>query len=159
MSLSSDTVAKWLALIRIYVGAFWLIHVWPKWATPQVFMPPAGFLGMAVQKMAGESTGFYHTFLVNTVAPNVELFANLIRTGEALVAISLILGLFTRIGALGGMFLALNYMFAQSEFGSANGYAGLDAAAFVLSFSNFVLPTSAVWSADSILGRGRRRRT
>ena len=159
MSLSSDAVAKWLALIRIYAGAFWLIHAWPKWMAPETFMPPNGFLGGAVQKMTAESTGFYHTFLANTVSPNVGLFAELMRIGEAAVGISLLLGLLTRIGGLGGMFLALNYMLAKSAFSDPNGFGGLDAAAFVLSFINFVLPSGAVWSVDSVLGRGRRRRT
>jgi len=157
MLRSFENTAKWLAIIRIYVGAFWLIHTWPKWTTA-MFMPPSGFLGGAVAKMTAESTGFYHPFLASVVAPNIDLFANLIRTGELLVGISLLLGLFTRIGAIGGMFLALNYMLAQSEFGAIGGYAGLDAAAFTLSFINFVLPTGATLSLDSLLSRGRRRR-
>ena len=39
---SSSTYAFWLALFRIYAGAFWLMHGIPKFTQSQDFMPPNG---------------------------------------------------------------------------------------------------------------------
>ncbi len=157
MLRSSESVLKWLAVIRIYGGAFWLIHGVPKFTTAG-FMPPAGFMVMATQRAAVSTTGPYHSFVVGTVVPHIAVFAELVRFGEVLVGVSLLLGLFGRIGAGGGMFLALNYALSKNALAAPDGYAGLDAAAFMLSFVNLVLPTNAVWAFDALRGRARRRR-
>ena len=39
---SSSTYALWLALFRIYAGAFWLMHGIPKFLHGEEFMPPNG---------------------------------------------------------------------------------------------------------------------
>ncbi len=145
---------KWLAALRIYAGAFWLIHGIPKFTSPD-FM---AFLPQMAQKLAAGGTGPYHTFLVTVAVPHSEVIAQLMRAGEVLTGISLLLGLVTRAGAIGGMFLALNYMLAKGALGTIDTYGGLDAAAFALSFMSFVLPTASVWSFDAAQRRGRRRR-
>ncbi|MBV8726173.1 MAG: DoxX family membrane protein [Candidatus Eremiobacteraeota bacterium] len=154
---SSDTYAKWLAIFRIYTGAFWLLHAIPKFTDSASFLPPSGFMPMMIQKSLGSTTGFYHDFLANVVMPNIAVFAQLVRVGELLVGISLVLGLFSRLGGLGGMFLAANYMLAKNAFGAADGYGSLDFVAIVISFFNLVLPTDARWSLDAVLFRRRRR--
>ena len=154
---SSETYARWLAIFRIYAGAFWLIHAIPKFTDSASFLPPSGFMPMMIQKSIGSSTGFYHDFLANTVMPNLGIFAQLVRAGELLVGISLVLGLLSRLGGLGGVFLALNYMLAKNAFGAPDGYAGLDFVAIVISLLNVVLPTDARWSLDTALFRRRRR--
>ncbi|MDP9018346.1 MAG: DoxX family membrane protein [Candidatus Eremiobacteraeota bacterium] len=153
---SSEALAKWLAIVRIYTGIFWLIHGIPKWTSGSAqFM---GFMPSSIGKMTAESTGPYHTFLATVVAPNAVLFSNLIRAGEVLVGIALVLGILTRFGGAGGMFLALNYILAKGALTAPDTYAGLDAAAFVLSLICLVLPSSA-WALDGVTRRGRRRRT
>ena len=98
----------WLAAARIYVGAVWLTYgtskFEPNWARTE-------FLSAIKDCIAGTS-GPIHELLVNIVVPNQALFAQAIAVGETLVGISLILGFFTKAGALGGMFLSLNYYFA-----------------------------------------------
>jgi len=154
---SSETYAKWLALFRIYTGVFWLLHGIPKFTQSADFLPPNGFMPQIIQKGIGSSSGFYHDFLANTVVPNVGLFAELVRYGEVLVGISLGLGLFSRLGGLGGVFLALNYALANNDFATPAGFAGLAFAAIVLSFFNLVLPTSARWGLGTLMVRSRRR--
>lgn len=151
--LSSENRANWLAVMRIYGGAFWLIHAVPKFIGNGFLT----FLPAMTQKLAQEATGPYHSFMVTTVVPHADIVAQLMRAGELLVGISLLLGLVTRAGALGGMFLAANYMLAKGALGTLDGWASLDGAAFAISFINFVLPTAAVWSADALLARRRRR--
>ena len=150
---SSENTARWLAVVRIYAGAFWLIHGIPKFMGTGFL----NFLPTMVQKLAQDATGPYHTFMVTTVVPHADVIAQLMRAGEVLVGISLLLGLFTRVGAIGGMFLAANYMLAKGAFGTLDGWASLDGAAFAISFFNLVLPTAAVWGIDAMLPRRRRR--
>ena len=154
---SSETWARWLAIFRIYAGAFWLIHAIPKFTDSASFLPPSGFMPMMIQKSIGSSSGFYHDFLANTVMPNIGTFAQLTRYGELLVGISLVLGLLSRLGGLGGVFLAANYMLAKNAFGTPDGYGSLDFVALVISLLNVVLPTDARWSFDMALFRRRRR--
>ena len=47
----------------------------------------------------------YHTFLANTVQPNIALFAELVRVGEVLVGLALVLGALTRVGGFFGIVL------------------------------------------------------
>ena len=150
---SSETTTKWLAVIRLYCGAFWLIHGIPKFMNNDFLT----FLPSMTQKLAASSTGPYHTFMVTTVVPHADVIAQLMRAGEVLVGISLVLGLFTRAGAIGGMFLALNYILAKGAFATLDAWASLDGAAFALSSINLVVPTAATWSLDAMLRRGRRR--
>lgn len=157
MIVRSASVSPWLVILRIYVGFFWLIHGLPKFLAPDQFMPPNGFMAMLVQRSAGQTTGPYHDFLVNTVIPNMGLFAQLDRFGEVLAGISLLLGLITPLGAIVGCFLALNYMGAHGEFTKISGYTTLDAVAFVLSFLVLVLGLGRVASCDSLLFRRRTR--
>lgn len=98
-----------LAGLRIYVGVIFLLAVVPKLSgdfTPRL----SGFLshvGLA------EGHPFYRAFLTTTVLPHLALFAGLVKAGELLVALSLIGGLATRLGALLAVVLTLNYMFAK----------------------------------------------
>lgn len=98
-----------LAGLRIYVGVIFLLAVLPKFSGD--FAPRLnGFLshvGLA------EGHPFYQAFLTSTVLPHLRLFAGLVKTGELLVAVSLIAGLATRGGALLVIVLTLNYMFAK----------------------------------------------
>jgi len=147
--LPRSSEAGWLGIIRIYTGAFWLIHGTAKLMNPQ-FAAPGGMMSEIVRDMVPGSSRAYHQFLVGTVLPNTPLFAHLVAWGETLTGLSLLLGLLARFGGAGGMFLSLNYMLAQGELGKLNGYAGLDAAAFALSFLSLVLPTGMRFGLDGL---------
>lgn len=155
---SKRTYAFWLALLRIFVGIFWLVHVLPKFTTAG-FMPPNGFFAQMVASGIAHDGGPYHDFLANVVSPNVYLFAELVRVGELLVGVSLVLGLLGRVGGLGGMFLTANYMLAKGQFGSFDGWTGLDGATFALSAINFVFPTGRMIGIDAFFGRNRAERS
>ncbi|HET6895280.1 MAG TPA: TQO small subunit DoxD [Candidatus Baltobacteraceae bacterium] len=147
------TYAGWFTVLRLYAGAFWLVHGLPKFLNSSAFMPPSGYMPQAVQKAVMSQTGFYHDFLLNVVTPNVNVFAELVRLGEVLAGCSLILGVFTRFGGLVGCFLALNYMALKGEFSSWTAIGSLDAAAFMLSFLMLVIPAGRVAGVDAVLVR------
>jgi len=144
------------ALFRIYAGIFWLAHGIPKFTNPSMFMPPNGFMQLLVAKATQQgTTGWYHDFLVSDVTPNINLFAQLDRLGEVLVGCSLLFGLLTKVGGLGGAFLAFNYLMAKGGFSSFESLGTLDTAAIVLSLMNVVLPTGRTLGVDALFVRRR----
>lgn len=156
MSLpSARYYAGWLAFLRIVVGLIWLAHGVPKFLQSARFMPPTGFMPIAVAEGIKSNTGFYHDFLLNVVTPNAPIFAELVRLGEVLVGLSLLFGLLTRLGALGGVFLALNYYFLNNPSLSFGSLGSLEFATLVLSAANFVFPAGRVLGVDALLGRKR----
>lgn len=153
MKLYSDRAyAFWLALLRIYLGVFWIAHALPKFTTA-FFMPPDGVFAKMVAGGAGNATGAYHDLLLNVVTPNVLLFANAVRFGELFVGALLLLGLFSRLGALGGMFLLANYMLMQGEMTSLQGWTSLDGLAFAACALNFIVPTGRMIGFDALFTR------
>lgn len=154
---SSKTYAFWLALLRIFTGAAWIIHGVGKFTQSAMYMPPGGFVVSFVAKAVGGSTGPYHDFLLNVVQPNIGIFAELVRLGEVLTGCALLLGLFTRFGGFVGVLLTLNYMAAKGAFASVESIAGMDAAMLALSAINLVLPTGRMLGLDALMARGSRR--
>ncbi len=69
--------------------------------------------------------GFYKPFLESVVLPNTGLFAQLVAMGEFLFGLSVLLGLFTRLGAAIGIFMILNFTFTT---GRGLWLPGMDAA-------------------------------
>jgi uncharacterized membrane protein YphA (DoxX/SURF4 family) len=150
--MTARPYAPWLLILRLYAGCFWLSHGWqkvtnPSWATPN------GGMASILPKMVEGTSGPYHDFVTTAVMPNVGLFAHLVAWGETLTGISLLLGVLTPIGALGGMFLSLNYLFSKGA--DVDSLFGMDALAFVVSFMCLVLPVGRVLGLDGLL-RGRR---
>lgn len=152
---SSRYYATWLAIFRIAAGLMWLAHGVPKFLQSARFMPPAGFMPMAVAHAVTSDGGFYHDFLVNVVTPHFAIFAELVRLGEVLVGLSLVFGFLTRLGALGGIFLALNYYLLNNPVLTFGSLGTLDVATLALSAINFVLPTGRMLGVDALLGRKR----
>jgi|GEM_PF-886094 len=152
---SNRSYAFWLALLRICVGGAWLVHGTGKFLHPDAFMPPNGLISKVVANGVANGSGPYHDFLANVVSPNIGLFAEATRVGEVLVGCLLVLGFLTRLGGLGGMLLTLNYMLAQGELASTDVLGSLDAATFLLSAVNFVLPTGRAIGLDWFFSRPR----
>jgi len=96
--------------IRLFCGYFFLKYGLQK---------ATGGLGGAVLRQtldewaAGTPYAFYRPFLLHVAMPYSDIFAVLVAVGELVVGVSLILGIATRLGALLGLFLCLNFMFAK----------------------------------------------
>ena len=149
----SGTYGFWLALLRIYTGAFWLMHGIPKFTQSDTFMPPNGMILNFINTAIQNTSGPYQAFLQNTVLPNINLFAELVRLGEVTAGALLLFGLFSRVGATIGVVLALNYLSAKGGLNHSSLWSSLDSTAFVLSLINLVLPTGRVLGIDQFLGR------
>jgi uncharacterized membrane protein YphA (DoxX/SURF4 family) len=138
-----------LALLRIGFGLYLLSNaIWKitmGWLGSGDHMMRV-FIGPALQNNTVE--GFYRPFLEGTVAPAAATFAQLVVWGELLVAMSLILGLFTRLGALGTIFLVSNFMLMK---GLLNNAGSSDRLFFLAGVVFFLTSAGLVWGLDGYL--------
>ena len=154
---SSRAYGGWLAVVRVLTGLIWLIHGIPKFTNSAAFMPPSGFIVSYVQEGIGKTVGPYHDFLVGIVQPNIGIFAELVRLGEVCVGISLVLGLFTRLGGFFGIVLPLDYMAARGALTTFTDWSTVDACMALLSALSLVLPTGRVAGLDAFFTRRRAK--
>jgi uncharacterized membrane protein YphA (DoxX/SURF4 family) len=151
----------WLALLRVVVGAWFLKAVWTKFVLgvaggvlPYPMVSPR-FIGFQPKRVAefaaGNPVGWYKDFLEQTVLPNAALFATLQVWGEVAVGIGLVLGLLTRLTAVVGLYLALNFGLASQwmSFGQ-QGFHLLLATSMVIFIG---AAAGRAWGVDALLQR------
>jgi thiosulfate dehydrogenase (quinone) large subunit len=104
-----------VGLARIAIGALWLSNA--LWKVPPDFgfaalpNPPDPSLAYFVQEIIEHPPfGLYQSFMRDLVLPNGILFGYSVLLAELATGISLLLGLFTRLGGLLGTLQALNLM-------------------------------------------------
>jgi len=121
---------RWLAVLRILVGLYFVKALWTKLdlvflggVVPWLAVEPRWIEAMpqiVTRQAADNPVLWYRAFLLDTVLPNSELFADLVAWGEVLVGLGLTLGLFTGLAALGGFWLSLNYGLASQHLSPAS---------------------------------------
>src|SRR5688572_5234789 len=97
-----------LALVRIVLGVLLLVSAIGKIGSG--WMANGEAMSQSVQQNIPKAEAFYRPFLEGTVLPNATTFSQLVTVGEIVAGLSLLLGLFTRVGALVCMWLMLQYM-------------------------------------------------
>jgi thiosulfate dehydrogenase [quinone] large subunit len=108
LDLQQKSVLWPVAGSRILIGLLWLYAL--RWKLPPNFIAETGrglmdWLELEVQYAA---FAFYGQFVAEIVLPNFVLFAWIIFLSELVVGLSLLTGTLTRLGALAGLFMALN---------------------------------------------------
>lgn len=114
---STGSSALWF-VVRMYVGAEWLLAGWekvlsPAWGTSGKAL--SGFVAGALAKTSGANPavqGWYASFLHDFVLPNAGLFSFLVTWGEVAVGLGILLGILTGIAAGFGVLMNLNYLLA-----------------------------------------------
>ena len=143
----------WTAL-RIWLGYQWISAGWGKftgggWVGSTAGIGITGFLKAAVAKAGGDHPAvqsWYADFINNIALPNAKVFSYLVATGEILVGISLILGVFTVVGLIAGAFMNLNYLLAGTTSTNPNMYTVafilllVGANAYSIGLDHFILP-------------------
>jgi thiosulfate dehydrogenase [quinone] large subunit len=122
--------SRWMAVLRILVGLWFAKALWSKMDVVLLggFIP---FLGVEprwietmpniVTRQAAENPIlWYKMFLEQTVLPHSALFAELTAWGELLTGLSLTFGCFAGLGALGGLWLSINYGLASAHLSPAS---------------------------------------
>lgn len=111
---------RWLAVLRIATGAWFIKAVGTKWFLLGGLLPVPFASRRWIETMPRILEGYItvnplalcRDFLQNVVIGNSELFAHLTAVGEGLVGIGLTFGLFTRTSSVGALFLLLSYQLA-----------------------------------------------
>jgi uncharacterized membrane protein YphA (DoxX/SURF4 family) len=96
----------WIWIARTIVGTMW----WQQtiWKTP----PTYGGLRFWMEQMAKyASSGLQRHFVSDVVLAHYSFFAPQVYLSEVLISVCLLLGVWSRIGALVGSAMALNLMF------------------------------------------------
>jgi thiosulfate dehydrogenase [quinone] large subunit len=105
----------WLAL-RLYVGYEFVTAGWEKITGPNPF-DATGFLNNAIKMSTGAHPAvqpWFASFVRSFALPNVGLFNFLVKYGEVLVGLALILGFATIFAAAMAMLMNFSFMFAGS---------------------------------------------
>jgi NADH dehydrogenase len=101
----------WVLLPRVYLGVIFAVAAVGKLTARVDFAGPmTGFLTGAVVR---NGHGWYAGFLRAVVLPHAHVFATLVLLGEVFVAVSMIFGLLTRVGAVVAIVLLANYLCAK----------------------------------------------
>lgn len=120
MNLKERTYLWYIALLRIYIGYYFLQQGIRKF---QRDFPRGDWIGRQIGDLETiEIYSWYRKFLVGYVAPHHELVGYLVMIGEILVGACLLFGLLTRLSASFGLFMVINYLLA---IGMARGGAQL----------------------------------
>ena len=140
------TAGHGLALIRASFGLYFIVSALRKttggwFSNPD---PMLEFLG----KNIPQAPATYVAFLDGVVMPNAPTFAQFVLVGEWVVGISLLLGLFTRLGSIVGMWLMFNFMTAK---GFLNSEGSNDRLYFVALFAFAIAAAGLVWGMDGAL--------
>ncbi len=100
----------YFAFARFLLGVLWLQQTF--WKLPPTFTDqPDGSGGLRywVGSMAdGAAFGFHRTLVRDVILPHFHFFAYQVWAVETAIAVMLMLGLFTRLGALLGLLMSLN---------------------------------------------------
>ncbi len=114
---STGSSSLWF-VVRMYVGAQWLLAGWekvlsPAWGTSGKGL--SGFVSGALAKSSGANPavqGWYASFLHTFVLPNAGFFSFIVTWGEVAVGLGILVGLLTGIAAGFGVLMNLNYLLA-----------------------------------------------
>jgi thiosulfate dehydrogenase [quinone] large subunit len=116
---SKGSAVLWF-IIRMEVGAQWLLSGWKKIESPTWGVSGKAlhtFVANALLKASGPSPavqGWYAWFLQHVVLPNVKVFSLMVTYGEFAVGLGVLLGVVTGIAASFGVLMNLNYLLAGS---------------------------------------------
>lgn len=110
-----------MAWVRVLIGAVWLNGALEKLLNPSFPQQLSASFG-AGGFVAG-APQWFQGFMNSVVVPNGEVVAQMARFGELLLGLALLLGLFTNLAALGGIFFSLTLMISQGlpRFGTGLG--------------------------------------
>ena len=136
------------AVLRIAVGLYWLYE--QHWKLPPEFgrYDPRGLMFAFEQGIMYPTVELYAVFLRHVVVPHFHLFGWFLGVAEVAIGLSLVLGAFTRAGALLGVLQAVNLLIAQ---GSTPEGPWIYLAILAANLLVLLLPSNRRFSVDSRL--------
>ena len=151
---------KGMAWVRVLVGAVWLNGALEKLLNPDF---PAQFAdSLAAGGFVSQAPPFFRAFMEGVVAPNAEIFAQVVRLTELSLGLALVLGALTNVAALGSVGQSLSIMLSQGGVGLGVGlgapeFLNFDLLMALLSVLILLSPGAKLPSLDAALARRRPR--
>jgi uncharacterized membrane protein YphA (DoxX/SURF4 family) len=100
--------------IRVVLGIFWLLQL--TWKPPPTFgCPDKGFCFWLDQEIQYPLIPLYGDFIRAVVRPNAILFGWLTTIAEVFIGLTLVFGVFTRLGALVGTLWSVNLLIGLAK--------------------------------------------
>ncbi len=142
--------------IRILVGAIWLNGGIEKLLNPE--FPQQFAQSLEAGGFISQAPPFFQEFMQQTVVPNAELFAQLMRAGELALGIALILGLLTNLAAVGSVVLSTAIMLSQGGVRLGMGLGApelltINVLVALISVVILLSPAAKALSIDAVLAR------
>jgi uncharacterized membrane protein YphA (DoxX/SURF4 family) len=149
--------SRWLAVLRIGFGFWFFKALWTKldvaflggvmpWLEVEArwtqVMPD-----IITRQMAENPIGWYRDFVQGTVLPHASTFAAFTAWGEALTGVSLVFGVGSGLGALGALFLSVNYALATWHMSAAS--QGFHYLLILVSLVLFLARSGRAWGLDA----------
>lgn len=155
--MTPRAVARSAALVRILTGIIFVAEGWAKISGDFV---RGGFAESVRETASGRAWPFWSAFLRGVVAPNSTAFGWFFALAELALGVALVLGLLTRVAALGGMALMVILLLGATYVGPASWdrwvTSGLNAKfALLLLWLLFLADAGRVWGLDGRLS-GKR---
>src|SRR5258708_2738941 len=138
--------SRWLALLRIYTGA-WFVWL----GASQAYHGFIGSFSRLLNERAHPFAEFYHSFLTNFVIPNQQLVAYGLVAVEILIGLLLVLGLLTRLTTVIALVVSVNYFLSLARADST--YLTITLTGIVIVLVLFGAAAGRVWGMDASLYR------
>jgi uncharacterized membrane protein YphA (DoxX/SURF4 family) len=148
--LTRENPGFWIAFLRIAVGAAWLLGGLLKVLDPHY---ASGVLQPLLANWALRGNDAIGAFVTSALLPNVDVLAFALKALELLVGVSLVLGIFTRLGAFCGFAIVAAGWVFQHGFDSAAGYGNSTFIVLVTMLFLIFAPASRVFAADRLMMR------
>jgi thiosulfate dehydrogenase [quinone] large subunit len=159
MGSVTNPSGRWLALVRIFVGLWFLKSVVTKlsWTllggvvpVPTASTRWINFLPTRLADMAsGSAVEWYRGFLNDVAVPNSSVFAHLTAFGEVAVGLGLTFGFLTGYASCVGLFIMGNYFLAT--YGAGNCQQGFHALLMVSMIAFLGARAGRSWGLDGWL--------
>ena len=151
-----STQVGWVLLpLRVFLGVTMVYAALLKFFDP-AYLDPNSPNGVQQQMLASAATSPI-SFIVNMTADHAAVFGLTIAFGELAVGLGVLLGLWTRIAAIGGFLLSLSFLLTVS-WGTSPYFFGPDIV-FMFAFTPLMIGgDGGVWSLATFIRRGTRKR-
>ena len=152
--VSLTNVAVALLLIRLFLAFEWLNSGTGK--IQSILANPSGYFGGLSKVFAtvwtkGNPYPFMTDFLTNSAAPNASVYVTAIAITEVLVALSLLLGLLSRLGAFGG--IVMNAIFILAAGHTSPSTMGINVIMIGAQLGMIAAPGGRILGVDAVLHR------
>ncbi len=152
--LQVSNAAISVLLVRLFLAYEWLNSGSGK--IEHILTDPSGYFAGFVTVFGSVWTKtnpypFMVDFLANTAAPNAGAVVTAIAVTEILVGVSLLLGLLTRFGAVGGIVMNVIFYFAAGH--TSPSTAGINLVMIGAQLAMIVAPGGRILGLDAILHR------